>query len=252
MTPEELTAALGDHPTTELGLRSGPIDGPDRTADFGDEALDRWLVACCLLGHNVDAARGCAGVRALEAAGLALPTAIAKAGPLAVESALVSADHPRSEPSAQLLVRVCRGLEDRYGGSLAALADNADDLEDLAGRLMQLASGFGRAAVVRLLRPLRDSWPLVDEIPLDPAARAAAVHLGWIQAGQDEDGAPGALRGYLRSRAGDGGDETTQFCDVEAALERLGRKACLRERSDRCPLASQCPIGRVAERPMET
>lgn len=253
MTPEELANEVGCHPSAELGLRSGEIGlsgGGDANA-FSDEALDRWLVACCLLGHGVDVARSCASVHALEAAGLAMPSAIAKGDALAVESALLSAGHPKAEQSGLLLLRVCRALEDRYGGSLAALAGAADDLEELAGRLMGLAPGFGRAAVVRLLRPLRDTWPLVDEIPLDPAARAAAVHLGWIRDGQDEDGAPGALRAFLRSADG----AATHFCDVEAALERLGRKACLRERSDRCPLGSRCPrreVARVAERPAET
>lgn len=241
MTPEQLTSALGSHPTLLLGLRSGQSDA-DGAPLFSDSALDRWLVACCLLGHNVELARGCASVDALAAAGIAQPSAIAKAGTLAVEAALVAGGHPKPESSAALLVRVCRTLEERYGGSLAALANGADDLEELAGRLMGLGSGFGRAAVVRLLRPLRDLWPLADEIPLDPAARAAAVHLGWILEGQDEDGSPGALRGFVRSAHCDNAEGTTHFCDVEAALERLGRKACLRERSDRCPLGSGCPL----------
>ena len=44
----------------------------------------------------------------------------------------------------------------------------------------------------------------------------------------------------LRSCAPDDA-RTTQFCDVETALERLGRKSCLRERPDRCPLGERCP-----------
>ena len=252
MRPEELIEALGGHATALLELRDlrggeAGLPGTDRAIDLGDDAgenadenaLDRWLIACCLLGGGADMAKGCASVRRLAAAGLALPSEIAKAGPLPVEVALTSAGHPKPEQNAHLLVRVSRALTQRYGGSLQALASGADDLEDLAGRLMGLASGFGRAAVVRLLRPLREVWPLVDEIPLDPAARAAAVHLGWILEGQDEDGAPGALRAHLRSA--EAGAAHTHFCDVEAALERLGRKACLRERPERCPLAERCP-----------
>jgi len=247
MTSEELTTLLGGHATSELGLRSHASgDSPCDTAEFfDDDALDRWLVVSCLLGGNVAPERGYASARALWDAGLALPSAIAKAGPLPVEVALVAAQHPKAEPCAHLLARVCRALEDRYDGSLASLASGADDLEDLAGRLSGLASGFGRAAIVRLLRPLREVWPLADEIPLDPAARAAAIHLGWIGDGEDVDGAPGALRSFLRSCADDG-ETSTHLCDVEAALERLGRKSCLRERHDRCPLEERCPGRRPA------
>ena len=240
MTPEQIANALGHHPSAKLGLRSSSAalsDGEDR-ALFDEEAIDRWLVGCCLLGHNVDVAQSCATLGALAKEGLGLPSAVAKAGRMTVESILVAAHHPKPEANAGLLVRVCGALEERYGGSLTPLASGSDDLEDLAGRLMGLASGFGRAAVVRLLRPLRSAWPLADEVPLDPAARSAALHLGWIREGQDEDGAPSALRAHLRSRTP---DDATHFCDTEWALERLGRKACLRERSDRCPLGSDCP-----------
>jgi hypothetical protein len=246
MTPEELCEALGRHPMTELSQASAkglvppnhPADA--ETAVFGDADLDRWLVICCLMGGSIDGSQLRASAHALDTAGLATPCAIAKAGVLAVETALTAAEHPKPEASAGLLSRVSASLEKRYGGSLAALGREAEDLEDLAARLLGLASGFGRAAVLRLLRPLRDLWPLADEVPLDPRARAAALHLGWIHGGEDEEGAPGALRGHLRSSEVDS-RSSTRLCDIEAALERLGRASCLRERSDRCPLGERCP-----------
>jgi hypothetical protein len=249
MTPEELCEALGRHPITDLilpgcdpgGATALPGEGAgEENSPFGDGDLDRWLVICCLMGSALDASQLAASAKALETAGLATPGAIAKAGGSAIELALVAAQHPKAEASANLLARVAAALEERYGGSLAALGREADDLEDLAGRLLGLASGFGRAAVLRLLRPLRGVWPLADEVPLDPRARAAALHLGWIQGSEDEEGAPGALRRRLRCFEVEGRNPT-QLCDVEAALERLGRASCLRERGERCPLGSRCP-----------
>lgn len=249
MTPEELCEALGRHPITDLILPGGnpggatPLPSAEPRAEaapLDDSDLDRWLVICCLMGSALDASQLAASAKALETAGLATPGAIAKTGGAALELALAAAQHPKAEASADLLARVTATLEERYGGSVAALGREADDLEDLAGRLLGLASGFGRAAVLRLLRPLRDVWPLADEVPLDPRARAAGLHLGWIQGSEDEEGAPGALRRRLRAFEVEA-RSPTQFCDIEAALERLGRASCLRERSERCPLGSRCP-----------
>jgi hypothetical protein len=137
---------------------------------------------------------------------------------------------------AQRLARAGRSLAERHGGSLAALAAQAEDLEELGGRLAALASGVGTATVLRFLRPLRDLWPAAAEIPLEPAARAAAVHLGWLAEGADEEGAPAALRAVLLREP-----EAPPLADVEAALARLGARSCLRQRPDRCPLGARCP-----------
>ncbi len=153
---------------------------------------------------------------------------------------LEAADHPRPERAAGGLVRAFAALEERYGGSLERLAGEAEDFEDLAGRLAGLAPGIGVATVTRFLRPLRDVWPLAAELPLSPAARAAAVHLGLIREGEDEEGEPGALRAALAREP-----DPPPLCDVESALDALGRRACLRNRPDRCPLAQHCPRGRA-------
>ena len=71
---------------------------------------------------------------------------------------------------------------------------------------------------------------------MSPATLAAADHLGWLQPGEDVDGEPGALRAVLAAQP-----EAPPLADVEAALDRLGRRACLRERPERCPLADTCP-----------
>ena len=96
--------------------------------------------------------------------------------------------------------------------------------------------------MTRFLRPLRERWPAAAELPLTPAARAAARHLGWIDASDDLEGEPSALRRALA----DLGDSLA-FSDIESALERLGRRACVRERADRCPLEAICPLAPGSE-----
>jgi len=228
-TPRDLlrriVKRLGPHPSAALGIDLSE-----------DEALGPWLVAACLLAGRAREATACEGYRALARARLASPAEIAKADPQALHQALAGAAYPRPELAALKLARAAAELEARYGGSLAALASDAEGFEDLASRIAQLAPGIGAATVARFLRPLRERWPAAREVPLAPAARAAALHLGLLREGEDEEGEPGVLRSALLQWA-----DAPALADVEAALTRLGERACLRGRSARCPLGADCP-----------
>jgi hypothetical protein len=220
-----IVSRLGGNPVGVLGLDL------DREEDRG-----RWLVAACLLAGRVDEAVAVRGFRSLSAADLANPAGIAHAGLAPVERALAAAGTPQPERTAAKLVRACGALIERHEGSLDALAAGAEGTEDLAARLARLAPGIGAATVAVFLRPLRDHWPAAGEVPLSPAARAAAVHVGLLAEGEDEEGEPGALRAALAREP-----EAPCLADVEAALSRLGQRACLRGRTDRCPLGPDCP-----------
>lgn len=226
MKASDLVARFGGHPVGELGIDLETNDGPGR-----------WLVAACLYGGRVDARIALAATRALDAAGLADPTSVARARPEALEALLLGAGYPAADVAARKLWRACDSLTTRHGGSLDSLAAQSEHLEDLAARLASLAPGFGAASVAGFLRPLRDRWDQAREIPLHPAARAAAVHLGLLVEGQDAEGEPGALRAALR---GDPGQPS--LADTEFALTRIGSVACSRNRATRCLLADACPL----------
>ncbi len=221
----DLIARFGGHPAGELGIDLEASDGPGR-----------WLVAACLYGGRAGDAIALAAARALDAAGLADPMSIARAQPEALEALLLGAGYPASDVTARKLWRVCDSLARHHGGSLDRLAAACDQLEDLASQLARLAPGFGAASVARFLRPLRERWAQAREVPLHPAARAAAIHLGLLAEGEDIDGEPGALRAALR-------EDSAQpaLADVEFALARIGTIACSRNRTARCPLGGACP-----------
>ena len=225
MKASDLVARFGGHPAGELGIDLEASDGPGR-----------WLVAACLFGGRIDAETALAAARALAAAGLADPQSVALARPEALRALLSGVGYPAPEATAHKLWRVCDSLGSRHGGSLDALAAESEQIEDLALRLARLAPGFGAASVAQFLRPLRDRWIQAREIPLHPAARAAAIHLGLLAEGQDEEGEPGALRAALR-----GDPAQPSLADVESALTRIGTLACLRNRTARCPLGDACP-----------
>jgi len=160
---------LGGHPARTLGL---DLDAPEDRA--------RWFVAACLLAGRIPEERALEAFRALEGARCATPEQISGAPIERICAALETARHPDPESVAGRLARAALGLAETYGGSLEALAAEAEDLEGLGGRLAGLASGVGGATVLRFLRPLRDRWSAAREVPLTPAARCAAVHLGLL------------------------------------------------------------------------
>lgn len=225
MKASDLVARFGGHPVEDLGIDLEASDGPGR-----------WLVAACLYGGRIDEGVARAAARALAAAGLADPSSIALARPEALEATLFGAGYPAPDATARKIWRACDSLATRHGGSLDSLAEQSDHLEDLAARLAGLAPGFGAASVARFLRPLRDRWVQAREIPLHPAARAAAVHLGLLAEGEDVEGEPGALRAALRDDPA-----RPSLADAEFALARIGRVACSRNRTARCPLGDACP-----------
>ena len=225
MKASDLVARFGGHPAGKLGIDLEASDGPGR-----------WLVAACLYGGRIDPDLALAAARALDAAGLADPKSVAAARPEALEALLIGAGYPAPEGAAYKLWRACDSLATHHGGSLDSLAAQSEQLEDLAGRLARLAPGFGRASVARFLRPLRDRWIQAREIPLHPAARAAAVHLGLLTEGEDEEGEPGALRAALREDLAQ-----PSLADVEFALTQIGTVACSKNRTARCPLGDACP-----------
>ena len=231
MTPEtrdpvgfrELVERLGGHPARELEIDWTAPDGPER-----------WFVAACVLAERAPKGKGPAAVRALAGAGLLLPARIAEAGPEALRALLDEANFPSAEPLAHRIARACRGLLERYEGSFDTLAGGCDDLEALGGAVAGLASGIGASTVLRFLRPLRERWTAAAESPLDPAAHSAAVHLGWLDEG-DEGGAA-----TLTARLSDEPD-APPLADLEAALARLGSRSCRRGDPRRCPLGEACP-----------
>jgi hypothetical protein len=222
-------ARLGPHPARRLGLDLATEDG-----------LARWTVAACLLVAARDEAAAEAARAALAARGLDMPAALAGAAPAALARLLEAAGVPRPEACALRLVRASASLCARYAGSLSRLLAGCDSLDEAGATLVSLAPGLGPATAVEILRPLRDRFTAARELSLAPAARAAAVHVGLLREGEDEEGEPGALRAALAREP-----SPPDLADVEAALTRLGRAACRRGATLRCLLAADCPAVRA-------
>jgi len=225
-SPGALATQLGRHPVTELGLRVDPTHGTE-------EDLERWLLASCCFGGRASNARALASARALETVAATKPASVLRIGAESLTQALEGAGHPQPQAVAGLIARLASALVERGPDALDAIGRGAGGLEELGSRLSALAPGFGAARVTRFLQPLRDTWPAAAELPLDPNACRAAFHLGWLG---EEDDDPAALRATL-----EGGNPKAALADCEFALSEIGRRACRRERPERCPLGPRCP-----------
>jgi endonuclease III len=222
LTLEELVERLGGHAAAGLGIGLETPGG-----------LERWLWVAALASGRAGEVGAVAAYRALEAAELVEPAALAQAPLVTLADALAGAGAPKADALAVQLQTLAGAVCDVR---LEQIAAEAEDLSALGGRLVSLAPGFGPTAAARFLRPLRDRFPVVEELPLAREAAAAGAHLGWLDADVDLELATGTLRAALREEA-----RGPDFRDVEAALERLGRTSCTRRRPARCPLADRCP-----------
>lgn len=217
-----------------LLARMGP-GWSERPAGCGEMNLFRWWTACLLRAGDRREERVAAACAALAKAGSLSPGRLA-ASSGAVAGMLAEAGLRSPEALAARLGRAAAALAEQHEGSLERLAAGSPSLEELGGRLVALGPGFGPGSALRFLRPLRDHWAAADEAPLDPAARAAAAHLGWLDASDELEGASALLRRRLADEP-----DAPPLPSVEDALERLGRAACRRDDTRRCPLGETCP-----------
>jgi hypothetical protein len=230
----DLARRMAPHPWNRLAL---DLDTSD------DSTLGEWLLFNCVFAGSSRLRDDPIAIHlALREAKLASAQCMAVSEPNTLLALLDDVGCQKPEPIAALLLRVSRALVERHAGSVQALASDALDLESLGGALARLAPGFGRASVARFLRPLRDHFDVLDALPMEPAAIAAAAHLEYCGEDVEPEFAASLLRRRLVEDAAEAGAaEPPAFRDFESALEQLGRSACLRERTARCALGHDCP-----------
>ncbi len=206
-----------------------------------DRSLESWLIVACLCSARMDEEKIEHIFRALRAAHCSNLQEITSCNITDITQTLARADCKNPEREAAKFKRAANALDLHYRGSLSRLAREAEGIEDLVGRIAALAPGIGVATALQFLRPLRDTWRLADEIPLHAATRAAAIHLQLLRKDEDAEGAPSILRAKLYA-ANEVNAQTITFADFEAALLRLGERACTRKKVANCPMQEVCPV----------
>ncbi len=217
---DKLMEQFGGKFSRELGI---DLSTPD------SEQVFRWFLASKLFGARISSNTAAKTYREFESRGVVTPAAILETGWDGLVKILDDGGYARYDFStATKLLAIMSDLEKYYGGDLNDLHEKAADEKDLESRLKGLGKGIGDITVNIFLRELRPVWrkarPELSELVL-----LAAGDLGLIRAGKDH---LKALEDYWKKKMTAGKD----FCDFEAALLRLGKDYCKKDRKEKCPL----------------
>jgi endonuclease III len=146
--------------------------------------------------------------------------------------------------TATKLLEVMGRLKELYHGDLNKLREQAKDSLDLEDRLKNLGKGIGDVTVNIFLRELRGIWQKADPLPSDLVILSAR-NLGLISF-PPKAGFSTKLRSkkeilnelkvvYQKNKV-----KGKTFVDFEAALLRLGKDFCRKEKCEMCAVRNFC------------
>jgi len=194
--------------------------------------LGKWFLAAKLFGARISSTIAARTYREFEQRGVILPERILATGWDGLVEILDGGGYVRYDFStATKLLSIMKDLQEQYDGDLNNLHEQARDEKDLEDRLKRLGKGIGDVTVNIFLRELRTVW-VKARPPLSAPALLASRHLGFV-AKRDP---LVALERLWEGQPISGSD----FCDFEAALVRLGKDYCKKDRHDVCPLRNVC------------
>lgn len=224
---EKLLSEMGGKFSRELGI--------DVTGN-NPEDIFKWFLAAKLFGARISTGIAVKTFREFERRGVVTPEHVLATGWDGLVSILDAGGYVRYDFStATRLLAIMEALLQSYGGDLSVLHERAESSSDLERLIKGLGKGIGDVTVTIFLRELRTVWPKAHP-PLTPLALLASRHLGLV--GTEEE--PLVVLERLWSKHL---QEGFDFCDFEAALVRLGKDYCRKERHDACPFRTICAKG---------
>jgi endonuclease III len=223
---EDIVRKLGGCFSTELGID---------LSSAGSSALSAWFIASLLFGARISEKVAKNTYLLFARRNIITPKAILATGWDGLVELLDAGGYVRYDfKTATKLLAVMEVLIEEYGGDLNELHRRAEDARDLEQRIISLGKGIGRTTAYIFLRELRDIWekadPLPNELVIIPARRLGLVE----NKGQEE--VLLRLKGFFQERK----KLPFRFSDFEAALIRLGKGYCRKEKCASCPVRMEC------------
>ncbi|KPJ67877.1 MAG: hypothetical protein AMJ43_02695 [Coxiella sp. DG_40] len=213
---EELLKLFGKTYSEELGI--------DLKSKKSSE-LFKWFIASILFGARISETIAKHTYQALEKYKLLSPQAIIKAGwKFLVTHVMAEGGYVRyDEKTSTMLLDICEKLLNEYNGDLNRLHDMASNYDDLEQRLIAF-KGIGPVTVNIFLRELRGIWKKANP-PFCDFVMLAAKYLGVKDINKYWQ--KHKVKGY-------------KLVNFEAALLRVGKDYCHKNKYDVCPLKANC------------
>jgi endonuclease III len=225
----ELVKRLGGSFSRELGIE---------LAAGRELEVFKWFLASFLYGARISTTIAARTYHEFERHKVLTPQRIQETGWDGLVHVLDVGGYVRYDFStATKLLAVSGDLIERYGGKLGNVHAAADDPRDLERRLQDIGKGIGPVTVNIFLRELRGIWPKAEPLLSDPAV-LAAKRLGVVS---KKTKSPERALAALEKQWINSPLRASTFVDFEAALVRLGRGYCRKEKHAACPLAPSCP-----------
>jgi endonuclease III len=206
-----LIEECGGRFSTELGI---DIDSGNPGEIF------KWFLASILFGARIKQSAAMQTYREFDKRGVLTPDAILRTGWDGLVQILDAGGYARYDfKTATKLLGIAEMLNNRYGGDLNRLHEEARDPGDLESRLMEF-KGVGGVTMNIFLRELRGTWQKADPQPGDSVIIAARkLGLTSLEGHTDEE-----KRSILEElkRLWEQTALPYRFSDFEAALVRFG------------------------------
>lgn len=203
------------------------------------EEIFKWFLASILFGARISETIVLNTYKEFEKEKVLTPESILKTGWDGLVKILDDGGYVRYDfKTATKLLEIMKALKERYGGDLDRLHLKAKDARDLEGRIKELGKGIGEVTTNIFLRELRGPapygagrgiWEKADPLP-GKLVIQAAKNLGLTK----EDLSYAILKDLKRIVP------KGKFVSLEAALVRLGKDFCRKERCQSCPLRKYC------------
>jgi len=220
----------------ELGKKfSSSLNIKLSSRDF--EEIFKWFLASILFGARISETIAINTYKQFERKGMLSAQRILDTGWDGLVRILDDGGYVRYDfKTATKLLEIMGALKDLYQGDLNKLHLEARDSSDLENRLKNLGKGIGDVTVNIFLRELRGIWEKTDSLPSD-LVMLSARNLGLLSAkAKSKKDILNELKSVYQKNKVKGKD----FVDFEAALLRLGKDFCRKEKCKMCAVKDFC------------
>jgi endonuclease III len=231
-----LLKELGQKFSSSLNINLSSVDSKE---------VFKWFLASILFGARISETIVINTYRQFEKEGVLSAQKIIDTGWDGLVRILDHGGYVRYDfKTATKLLDIMRALKELYQGDLNKLHLEAKDSLDLENRLKNLGKGIGEVTVNIFLRELRGIWEKADPLPSDLvilSARSLGLISSPPKAGfstkvKSKKNVLNELRSVYQKNKVRGKD----FVDFEAALLRLGKDFCRKEKCEICVVKGFC------------